>query len=45
MAELFQQALASRFRGAFSKVIFAVLDWSEERRFIGPFQRSFMGWT
>lgn len=29
------------FRGAFRKVVFAVTDWSEERRFIGPFLAEF----
>jgi uncharacterized protein (TIGR02452 family) len=41
VAEGFQQALASHFHGLCGKVIFAVLDWSEERRFIGPFERLF----
>ncbi len=27
--------------GAFTKVVFAVLDWSADRRFIGPFERQF----
>ncbi|MBY0527923.1 MAG: TIGR02452 family protein [Gemmataceae bacterium] len=38
IAELFQRALAYHFQGVFARVIFAVLDWSEERRFIGPFE-------
>jgi uncharacterized protein (TIGR02452 family) len=42
VAELFQRSLASHFHGVFTKVVFAVLDWSEERRFIGPFQRLFV---
>ena len=41
VAELFREALAARFRGAFSRVVFAVLDWSEGRRFLGPFERAF----
>lgn len=41
IAELFHDALAHHFRGAFSRVIFAVLDWSAEKRFIGPFERTF----
>jgi hypothetical protein len=41
VAELFQRALAYHFQGVFAKVIFAVLDWSEEHRYIGPFQRVF----
>jgi len=41
VSELFQSALLGRFSGAFSKVVFAVLDHSEERRFIGPFEARF----
>jgi uncharacterized protein (TIGR02452 family) len=41
VAELFYTALGHSFRGAFRRVIFAVLDWSEERRFVGPFERLF----
>jgi uncharacterized protein (TIGR02452 family) len=41
IAELFRRALAYHFQAVFAKVIFAVLDWSEERRFIGPFQDLF----
>jgi hypothetical protein len=43
IARLFRQALAENFRGAYSQVIFAVLDWSREKWFIGPFQRAFEG--
>ncbi len=41
IAPLFRQALAENFRGAYRQVIFAVLDWSREKWFIGPFQRAF----
>jgi uncharacterized protein (TIGR02452 family) len=41
IADLFRRALAQPFCGVFAKVVFAVLDWSEERRFIGPFERLF----
>jgi uncharacterized protein (TIGR02452 family) len=41
VAELFHAALSPQFQGVFAKVEFAVLDWSEERRFIGPFERVF----
>jgi uncharacterized protein (TIGR02452 family) len=41
VAELFRHALDYHFRGVFTKIIFAVLDGSEESRFIGPFQRLF----
>jgi uncharacterized protein (TIGR02452 family) len=43
IADLFQQALHGRFSGVFSRVIFAILDWSEEQRFIGPFRGAFPG--
>jgi uncharacterized protein (TIGR02452 family) len=41
VAAQFQDALSGDFAGAFRRVVFAILDWSEERRFIGPFQASF----
>lgn len=41
VAALFRQALEGPFRGHFSRVIFAILDWSAERRFIGPFEEHF----
>ncbi len=41
VAELFQRAFAYHFGGVFETIIFAVLDWSEEARFIGPFQKLF----
>ncbi len=37
----FREALESEFRGHFSDVVFAVTDWSEERRFLGPFREVF----
>ena len=37
IAGLFQRALAEDFRDVFAQVVFAVTDWSKERRFIGPF--------
>jgi uncharacterized protein (TIGR02452 family) len=43
IAGLFGRALRERFGGAFARVIFAVLDGSEEQRFIGPFRRVFGG--
>lgn len=33
----FRQALETEFDGAFSTVVFAIADWSPERRFLGPF--------
>ena len=29
------------FAGAFDRVVFAILDWSPEKRFIGPFEKTF----
>jgi len=43
IARLFQKAFEANFKGAYSRVIFAIVDWSPERRFIGPFQRVFEG--
>jgi hypothetical protein len=40
-AEIFKQALDGPFRGAFDRVVFAVLDTTSERRFIGSFERRF----
>jgi uncharacterized protein (TIGR02452 family) len=41
IAELFAKALRGKFAGAFAKVVFAVLDSSEEKYFIGPFEQRF----
>jgi uncharacterized protein (TIGR02452 family) len=41
IAELFRKALTETFRGVFARVVFAVLDSSEERQIIGPFRDSF----
>ncbi len=41
IAQLFQIALAGRFRGAFAHVVFAVLDSSGQRRSLGPFEQVF----
>jgi uncharacterized protein (TIGR02452 family) len=43
IAGLFRQALDGPFAGVFARVAFAVVDWSDERRFIGPFERAFTG--
>jgi len=37
----FRRALDGEFSGAFSRVVFAVVDWSPERRFLGPFRKAF----
>lgn len=37
----FRQALEDDFGGAFSDIVFAITDWSPERRFLGPFRDVF----
>jgi uncharacterized protein (TIGR02452 family) len=37
----FRQALDGEFRGAFSDVVFAITDWSRERKTLGPFSEVF----
>lgn len=37
----FRHALENEFRGVFSDVVFAVTDWSPERRYLGPFRDVF----
>jgi uncharacterized protein (TIGR02452 family) len=37
IAELFAAALSGPFQGVSSRVVFAILDWCEDKRFIGPF--------
>jgi uncharacterized protein (TIGR02452 family) len=37
----FRQALENEFSGAFSDVVFAIADWSPERKFLGPFRKVF----
>lgn len=41
IAGLFREALVTRFSGCFRVVTFAVLDWSADRHFIGPFEERF----
>lgn len=43
IAGLFHAALQGPFREVFAGVVFAIRDWSSERRFIGPFERAFGG--
>lgn len=38
----FRDALAVPFEGAFGEVVFAITDWSPERRFLGPFRDAFV---
>jgi uncharacterized protein (TIGR02452 family) len=37
----FRSALENEFRGAFFDIVFAITDWSTERRFLGPFRDVF----
>ena len=37
----FRSALEDEFAGAFREVVFAITDWSSERRFLGPFRDTF----
>jgi uncharacterized protein (TIGR02452 family) len=39
----FHAALAGEFAGAFAQVVFAIADWSPERRFLVPFAKEFQG--
>ncbi|WP_439631248.1 TIGR02452 family protein [Gemmata sp.] len=41
VAQHFAKALRGRFQGAFARVVFAVLDSSADRHFIGPFAERF----
>lgn len=40
-AAAFRDWLESSFAGAFDRVVFAITDWSPERRFLGPFAEAF----
>ncbi len=42
VAGLFRQALTGPFRGAFRRIVFAVLDGSADGRMIEPFRRAFL---
>lgn len=41
IAGLFRKALDENFRGAYKGVAFAIVDWSDEQKFIGPFDKVF----
>jgi uncharacterized protein (TIGR02452 family) len=43
IAGLFRDALQGEFRGVFQEIVFAITDWSDERRFIKPFEEAFAG--
>ena len=38
IAGLFAEALSGPFGGVFARIVFAITDWSAEKRFIGPFR-------
>ena len=40
-AKDFRRALEGDFEGVFSDIVFAVTDWSTERKFLGPFRDAF----
>jgi len=40
-AKDFRQALETEFAGAFAEIVFAITDWSPERKFLGPFRDVF----
>jgi uncharacterized protein (TIGR02452 family) len=42
IARLFRKALSENFDGAYGRIVFAVTDWSAEKRFIGPFEHVFL---
>ena len=39
----FRHALEHDFSGAFAEIVFAITDWSAERKFLGPFRDVFSG--
>ncbi len=41
VAGFFRDALTGEFFGAFDEAIFAITDWSQERRYLGPFRDAF----
>lgn len=40
-AQHFRTALEGEFKGVFSDIVFAITDWSPERKFLGPFSDVF----
>ena len=41
IAQLFCKALNENFRGSYQRVVFAIVDWSTDRGFVGPFETVF----
>lgn len=42
-AKVFRELLEGEFLGCFGEVVFAVTDWSPERKFLGPFANALLG--
>ena len=43
IADLFRRAIRQDFIGSYKRVVFAIVDWSADQRFIGPFRDAFQG--
>jgi len=43
IARLFREAIDGEFHGVFQEIVFAITDWSDDKKFIGPFQKAFAG--
>ncbi|MGA3112901.1 MAG: TIGR02452 family protein [Syntrophobacteraceae bacterium] len=41
IAQLFYRALEQNFKGVYRQAVFAIVDWSRDQRFIGPFHEAF----
>lgn len=41
IARLFAETINGRFNHCFQEIVFAITDWSKEKRFIGPFRDVF----
>ena len=41
IAQLFKKAISENFAGAYRCITFAIVDWSDEKRFISPFDKVF----
>ena len=41
VSSLFYKALNENFKGAYKVVVFAIVDWSSNEKYIGPFRRAF----
>jgi len=43
VSKLFQEQISQNFPGAYQRIIFAIVDWSDEKQFIRPFEEVFSG--